>query len=36
MDILDIFGYFYLNHLSPLWDYFFTSEYLQPPPLDGL
>ena len=23
MDILDIFGHFYLNHLSPLWGYFF-------------
>ena len=22
MDILDIFGHFYLNHLSPLWGYF--------------
>ena len=22
MDILDIFGHFYLNHLSPLWAYF--------------
>ena len=22
MDILDIFGHFYLNHLSPLWRYF--------------
>ena len=23
MDILDIFGHFYLNHLSPLWGYFY-------------
>ena len=23
MDILDFFGTFYLNHLSPLWGYFF-------------
>ena len=22
MEILDIFGHFYLNHLSPLWGYF--------------
>ena len=22
MNILDIFGHFYLNHLSPLWGYF--------------
>ena len=26
MDILDIFGHFYLNHLSPLWGYFFSME----------
>ena len=26
MDILDIFGHFYLNHLSPLWGYFFGVE----------
>ena len=25
MDILDIFWTFYLNHLSPLWGYFFYS-----------
>ena len=24
MDILDIFGHFYLNHLSPLWGYFWN------------
>ena len=23
MEFLDIFGHFYLNHLSPLWGYFF-------------
>ena len=26
MDILGIFGHFYLNHLSPLWGYFYLSE----------
>ena len=26
MDILDIFGHFYLNHLSPLWGYLFFNE----------
>ena len=25
MDILDFFWTFYLNHLSPLWGYFFAS-----------
>ena len=25
MDILDFFWTFYLNHLSPLWGYFFLS-----------
>ena len=25
MDILDIFGHFYLNHLSPLWGYFYID-----------
>ena len=24
MDILDIFWTFYLNHLSPLWGYFYN------------
>ena len=28
MDILDIFGHFYLNHLSPLWGYFFLSDWV--------
>ena len=26
MDILDIFGHFYLNHVSPLWGYFLDFE----------
>ena len=26
MDILDIFGHFYLNHLSPLWGYFYVTD----------
>ena len=26
MDILDIFWTFYLNHLSPLWGYFFSYD----------
>ena len=26
MDILDFFWTFYLNHLSPLWGYFFTRK----------
>ena len=26
MDILDIFWTFYLNHLSPLWGYFYCSR----------
>ena len=25
MDILDFFWTFYLNHLSPLWGYFYTK-----------
>ena len=28
MDILDIFGHFYLNHLSRLWGYFFVCFWL--------
>ena len=24
--IMDIFGHFYLNHLSPLWGYFFMED----------
>ena len=28
MDILDIFGTFYLNHLSPLWGYFSDLGFL--------
>ena len=27
MDIWDIFGHFYLNHLSPLWGYFLTHHH---------
>ena len=27
MDILDIFGNFYLNHLSPLWGYSSIMKY---------
>ena len=26
---MDIFGHFYLNHLSPLWGYFLVSEKYQ-------
>ena len=26
MDILDIFGHFYLNHLSPLWGSFYQIQ----------
>ena len=26
MDILDFFGTFYLNHLSPLWGYFLSMQ----------
>ena len=26
MDILDFFWTFYLNHLSPLWGYFLSTE----------
>ena len=29
MDILDIFGHFYLNHLSPLWGYFYNHQHGQ-------
>ena len=28
MDILDIFWTFYLNHLSPLWDYFLYHKFM--------
>ena len=27
MDILDIFWTFYLNHLSPLWGYFYSFQH---------
>ena len=27
MDILDFFWTFYLNHLSPLWGYFYTYNH---------
>ena len=29
MDILDFFWTFYLNHLSPIWGYFFMSIKLE-------
>ena len=29
MDILDFFWTFYLNHLSPLWGYFFPTTSLK-------
>ena len=29
MDILDIFGHFYLNHLSPLWVGSYVSQWRQ-------
>ena len=28
MDILDFFWTFYLNHLSPLWGYFFVQLHV--------
>ena len=28
MEILEIFGHFYLNHLSPLWGYFSSRRGL--------
>ena len=33
MDILDFFWTFYLNHLSPIWGYFFLSD---PPPAEAV
>ena len=30
MDILDIFRHFYLNHLSPLWGYFYYIPHTKP------
>ena len=32
MDILDFFWTFYLNHLSPLWGYFFVNGESTPRP----
>ena len=29
MDILDFFWTFYLNHLSPVWGYFYTNLYAE-------